>query len=62
MVSLMEKIKIKTHPDQELKTEGPLCEKDEEAKSIEHTRAFQEEILKKLEEWRKRIKNEDSLQ
>jgi hypothetical protein len=58
----MEKTKIKTHPDQEIKTEGPLCEKDEEAKSIEHTRALQEEVLKKLEEWRKRVKDEDLLQ
>lgn len=56
------KIKKKTHPDQELKTEGPLCEKDEEAKSIEHARALQQDVLKRLEEWRKRVKDEDLLQ
>jgi hypothetical protein len=55
----MEKTKIKIekkiHPDQELKMAGPLCEKDEEARAIEHARMVQDEISKKLEEWRKKI-------
>lgn len=32
-----------------LKTEGPLCEKDEQAQAIERSKKLQEEALKKLQ-------------